>query len=230
MPRIKQPNILKQGLGGLVLGLALVGACVAAWFYWEHHFWTAWKGPTEITLAQLAKLENPSQLPSTWVKVTFAKAVETEVAIEEARIGENVTLEKYLLFQVGDRWMIAVVPAKFRGNVLSGQIYHNNGYMNNDAFAAIYKDYQEVHQGRLFPFEFHAEVDYGSNWTAFPWVLALFAGIGLFFGCLGFVGIRHSFLDPLPASTPEEVDSAAMTVTDDKIANILRSAGSGRGR
>src|SRR5262245_52403682 len=73
MPRASQPSPFQAGIQLGLVGIVMFVGSVAAWCYWGHHFWTALKGPTEVSLADIAKLEDPSQLPSTWVKVKFEK-------------------------------------------------------------------------------------------------------------------------------------------------------------
>jgi len=206
MPRILQPQSLKQGLGIVLMGLVIGGSAVGGWLYGQHHFWTALKGPTEITLDQLAKIEKPGELPSTWVKVAFEKAVKTKVQIVETGRGSESVAEEYWLFEVGDRWMIAIVQPSFKGNVLSGQVWHNTGSLNREAFTTILQDYQDIHQGKLIPFEFHAEQDYGSNWKAFAVVMGVFTGIGGLLAAMGLGGIVLSFR---PADAIDEANELA---------------------
>jgi hypothetical protein len=229
MPRILQPTALKQGLGAFVAGLVMVAAAIAGWCYWQHHFWTALKGPTPIKLEQLAKIEHPGQLPSTWVVVQFDKAVKTDVAIEEVQIGENRVEEEYWLFQAGERWMIGIVKPGFQGNVLAGQIYHNHHQLNNEAFVAVYQNYQDVHHGKLFPFELHAEVDYDSNWKAFAGLMGALAALGVFVGVLGCVITGQAFRPPLPGEAEAELDFSALesqtaVQAEDTIARFMREA------
>jgi len=226
MPRVLQPTVLKQALGVVLAGLVVAGLAVGGWFYCQHHFWTALNGPTEVTLEQLASLENPSQLPSTWVKVAFDKSVKTDVKIIDAVRGSDNVEEEYLLFQAGDRWMIAIVKPSFQGNVLSGQVYHGRSVNNNQAFVAIYQDYQDVHQGQLLPFEFHAELDYGKDWKLLPIVVGLFAGFGGLLSFLGCGGVAASFrpANPTPAAanSPFTPDLQSSTAATQVMSRVLR--------
>jgi hypothetical protein len=218
MPRVLQPTVLKQALGMILAGVVIAGLAVGGWFTWQHHFWTALQGPTQITLEQLSAIENPSQLPSTWVRVAFDKSVKTDVIVVDGARGDDAVEQEFLLFQAGDRWMIAVVKPNFQGNVLSGQVYHNTSFINNEAFVAIYQEHQDLHQGKLFPFEFHAELDYGSSWKTFAVVMGAFAGLGGLLSLMGCGGIAMSFrpADHVPAETnilvaPDQQSSTAAT-------------------
>jgi hypothetical protein len=118
---VLQPTVFKSGLNTIFMGLVVVAGSIAAWCYWGHHFRTALHGPTQITLADIARLEDPRQLPSTWVKVKFDKAVESEVVLEATRAGSSRIEEKYFIFQAGDRWVLACVPETFQGRHSKGK-------------------------------------------------------------------------------------------------------------
>jgi hypothetical protein len=196
MPTIKQPDAFKQGLGVALFGLVIAGVCAGAWFMWQDRYWIAQKGPTEITLAQLAALEDPSQLPSPWVKVTFDKAIDTGVAMEELRAGSSTIKYKFLLFQAGDRWMVATAPDDFQGNTLSGEVYHSTNPQDIEAFAEIFLKNKEVHGGRLFPFEFRADIDFGDNWKWFAYIVGGFGGFALLLALGGIHVLLQAFREP----------------------------------
>jgi hypothetical protein len=196
MQRASQPSQFQAGIQLGLVGIVMFVGSVAAWCYWGHHFWTALKGPTEVSLADIAKLEDPSQLPSTWVKVKFEKGVKSNVVMEETHNGISSIDEEYVLFQAGDRWMIASVPPGFEGNEVSGQIWQNNASLARDVVKAVSEDLKDVHEGKLFPFELEGADDYGTNWKCFAGVMAFFAGGGLFFSFIGFGGVVKGFRSP----------------------------------
>jgi hypothetical protein len=198
MPKILLPTTFKNGRNMLIAGLVIAAGGVAAWCYWGHHLWTALDGPTEITLEQLAQVEDPAQLPSTWVKVKFDKAVKSEIVLEETRSGNSRIAEEYLIFQAGERWMIACVPGGFEGNELSGQIWRRGHGLARDAVAAITDELQDTHQGKLFPFEFDASEDYASKWQVTSGLIGVCAAAGVFFSFLGLAGMRRGCLPPRP--------------------------------
>ncbi len=208
MAAIHRPDLMKTGIGGVLMGLVMTGICVGGWFVYQDRYWTAQKGPTEVTLEQLAKLENPSQLPSPWVKVTFEKTVDTGVEMLEVRPGIEKVDYKFLLVQAGDRWMVATVPEDFRGNTLSGQIYHSTIPEDVQAFVEIYEKMKEVHGGRLFPFEFRADIDFGENWTTFAYIVGGFGILGLVIAGIGTNVIFQSFGEP--SEQPGEYASGKM--------------------
>ena len=207
MPAIKNPEAFKQGMGITLFGLVVAGGCAAAWFVWQDNYWTAQKGPTEIPLEQLARLEDPKTLPSPWVKVKFDKIVDTGVEMLEVRAGSETVDYKFLLCQAGDRWIIATVPDEFRGNTIDGQIYHSTNDQDVEAFAEIFHKQKEVHGGRLFPFEFRANIDFGENWTAFVYVIGGFGGVGLLLACGGLYQLVQAFREPAGYSANSQYSS-----------------------
>jgi hypothetical protein len=198
MARVLLPTVFRNSLNIMITGLVILGIAVGCWIYFGHHFWTALKGPTEITLADIAKLEDPKQLPSTWVRVKFDKAVKSEVVLEKTRSGVSSIDERYFIFLAGDRWMIACVPDKFSGNYLSGQICRRKAGLVREAANEIAKELQPVHQGKLFPFEFDASEDYGQKWKITTGIIGFVAGAGMFFGFMGLSGIKRSYQPPRP--------------------------------
>lgn len=223
MPRLRQPENLKTGAMLIVMGLIAVCGCTWAWYHWQDRFWIALKGPTEITPAALARIDDPSQLPSPWMKMTFEKGYDLDLAVTEDRIGDDLVEHKYLLIQIADRWLIATVKDDFQGNQLVGELYHSNDKLNNEAFVKIYNEHQDLHQGRLFPFEFHTAKDFGENWRLLPVALGLCGVFGLIFGFGGLHCTYTAFCEPKAAAT--EVEDPAITATNIAIARIMRDAG-----
>ncbi|MCI0359585.1 MAG: hypothetical protein L0211_14005 [Planctomycetaceae bacterium] len=203
MPPVLQPIQFRNGMKLGLFGFIMLAGSAIAWCGWGHHFWTAMKGPTEVSLEDIAKLEDPRQLPSTWVKVKFDKAVKSNVVMEESRNGVTSIDEEYVVFQAGDRWMIASVPPGFDGHELSGQIWQNNAPLARDVVKAVSDDLKDVHQGRLFPFELEADDDYRTNWFCFAGVMAMFGGGGLLFSFVGVGGVLKGF------RPPDSADNAA---------------------
>jgi hypothetical protein len=196
MPRVVQPSAFRLGLKLIGGGALVFVAVAAAWVYFGHHFWTALKGPTEVTLADIGKMSDPRELPSTWVKVKLDKVVPSNVVLEEVGAGTRHIEEEYLLFQAGDRWMIASVPPGFAGNEISGQIWRNNAPLAREIIAAVADELKDVHRGKLIPYQFHAGDDYGTNWKCFAGVMALFGGVGLILTFVGVGGVFEGFRPP----------------------------------
>ncbi|MCI0357528.1 MAG: hypothetical protein L0211_03460 [Planctomycetaceae bacterium] len=221
MSRIRNLSALAQGAGLAIFGLAIVGGSLVVWNMWQHHFWAAQKGPTKITPAELAQLEGPEALPYNWIRLEFGKSYATSQKVEEFKGGTRVIVQKYLLVPAGDRWLIALVPGAFGGNSIAGQIQQIPA--NSEAFAALEKECQERHQGRLLPFEFHAMPDYGTNWTYFAVVVAMFGVAGGVFLLWGSGGIYKGLWGPAPVSEAE-IRERTTAVVDDAIARIMQSA------
>jgi hypothetical protein len=230
---ILQPGLFKASLGMLLVGLVIIGGAVAAWCYWGHHLSTALKGPTEVTLEDIAKIEDPAQLPSTWVKVKLDKVVKSEIVLEKSPSngGVSYVAEEYLIFQAGDRWMIAAVPRGFKGQELSGQIWRRNSQVARKTVGAITKELEAVHQGKLFPFEFDASEDYRTGWMLATGIIGFFAASGALFSCVSLGGIRRSYRAPRPEdyglSSDDYPDLVVETPADAKAAVVMfiRDAG-----
>ena len=112
MARVLLPGVYRIGLVALGLGLVVVAGAVAAGCYFADHVRTAYEGPTQVKLEDIAKLEDPRHLPSTWVDVTFDKAVKSSFVVESRPTNGGIShvSEEFLMFQAGERWMIAAVP------------------------------------------------------------------------------------------------------------------------
>ena len=231
MPRILLPTTFRNGVSMLLVGLVIFAVGVGCWCYWGHHFWTALKGPTEITLEDLAKINDPKELPSTWVKVKFGKRVLSEVVLEETRAGVSRVEEEYFIFQAGERWMIACVPADFKGIELSGQIWQRGHGLAKDAVAEITRELHDVHRGKLFPFEFDATEDYAQKWHLTTVAIGLCAAAGIFFSGLGLHGMQRGCRPPRPEEyglPPEHYTDLVIETPEDAVRAVdifLRDAG-----
>ncbi|MCI0358118.1 MAG: hypothetical protein L0211_06530 [Planctomycetaceae bacterium] len=201
-----------KSVGFLLAGVVIIGVGALVWFQFEYMFWTALDGPTDVSLAELAKIEDPKQLPSEWIRVKCDKVVETSVVVERS---DGAIMAKYLLVPVGDRWMIAAVKDRSSVNVIEGQLYNSNCFANHDAIEAIVSEHQDLLRGRIYPFQFHGEVDYRDNGLYIPVVAGLTAVVGLVLGCMGIGGISLGLRDPAATQV------AAMAAADRTIDRIL---------
>jgi hypothetical protein len=217
MPRILQPVAFNQGLKAALIGLVLTAVAVGISCYWGHHVLTALKGPTAVTLADIAKMKDPSDLPSAWVKFPIEKYAKSNVYLEEVRSGVSSVDEEYIVFEAGDRWMIASVPADFNGHELSGQFWESNSPLIKEVLAAVAEDTKEVHQGKLYPLEFDMASNYGTEWLSFAGVVAMVGGGGLLFSFIGLGGVFRSFRpgDEMYQSD-DETESSDVLVDDER--------------
>ena len=209
-------------LGFLLAGLLLIGGGVAVWFQWDYMFWTALHGPTEVSLAELAKIEDPKQLPSEWIKLKCEKVIETNVVVERS---DGVVLTKYLLVPVGDRWMIAAVKANADVHEIQGQLYNSRSFENQDAIAAIINKHLDLLRGHTCPFQFHGEVDYRDNGLYIPVFVALIGAAGLVLGCGGIAGFSFTLRSPAASAVTETFEAAGIAAADRTIDRILHDKG-----
>lgn len=227
MARVLLPGVYRTGLAALAVGLALIGGAVAAGCYFGHHVRTAFEGPTKVDLDDIAKLEDPAQLPSTWVEVTPEKVVKSSVVVEKrpSNGGVSYVSEEFLMFRAGDRWMIAGVPRGFTGAQVSGQIRRRDDPVSRDAVAKVVKELEATHKGKLFPFEFDAAEDYGVQWKIGAGLIAFVAAAGLLFSCLGAGRIGASYRPPNPAEyglDPADYTDLVVETPDDARAAVER--------
>jgi hypothetical protein len=228
MMRVRSFRACLQGAGLVLFGLAVAGASLWALGRYHQHVWTALRGPTEMSLAALAKVNEPSQLPSLWVRVKFTKAYDTGKKVRlDTGMKKNVT-HKHLLVQVAERWMIAVVPAGFCGDTLTGRPFQTETPESAATLAAIKEETQEIHQGRLLPFALHTERDYRQTWTYFGIVMGIFVAAGGLFSWIGATSVYQGLYGPAAVSE-DEFEKRATVQVDAAIARIFESAGtSGR--
>src|SRR6476659_8960366 len=104
MASVLLPGVYRTGVVALGLGLVVAGGSVAAGCYFRDHLRTAFEGPTAVKLDDIAKLDDPQQLPSTWVDVTFDKSVKSSFVVESRPTNGGVShvSEEFLVFQAGD--------------------------------------------------------------------------------------------------------------------------------
>jgi hypothetical protein len=233
MAGVLLPGVYRTGLTALVLGLVLVTGALAAGCYFGHHVRTALEGPTKVKLEDIAKLKDPQQLPSTWVEVKFDRAVKSSLVVESRPTNGGIShvSEEFLIFQAGDRWMIAGVPRGFAAKELSGRIWRRSDDVSRNAVARITKELEATHQGKLFPFEFDASEDYGVQWKTVAGVIIFVAAAGILFCCLGVGNIRKSYRPPNPADygldPADYTDLVIETPADAEaaVARFIRDAG-----
>lgn len=200
MAKVLFPSTYRNGVIGLGLGVLLIGGAVAAACSYGHHIQTALKGPTRVKLEDIAPLEDPGQLPSTWVRVKIEKSVKSTVVVDSrpAKGGISRVSEEFLIFQAGDRWMIAGVPRGFKGKELSGSIGRLSDEASQEAVANVALELESTHRGKLFPFEFDAGEHYGEKWLTLGGLMLLAAVGGIVFCYLGASALHRSRQAPDP--------------------------------
>jgi len=175
MLRPQSPSRFYDGIKILLCGGVLLAACVGGLCYANLQLKVAAKGPQEITGEEIAKVTKLADMPHPWVTFTFDKSVQTEFAMVK---GSNQVEWVYDMVQVGDNWLLAGVPRDFQGNRLKGTLQSIPKKDLDEISAAT----QEIHQGRLMPFQFDGHLDFKQNAQAMWWVMASGCGLtGLFF-------------------------------------------------
>jgi hypothetical protein len=208
MLRPKSPSHFSDGIKILLCGGVLLALCVGGLCYASMQLKVAAKGPQEITGEEIAKITKLADMPNPWVTFTFEKSVPTEFAMVK---GSNQVEWVYDLVQVGDQWLLAGVPKDFQGNRLKGQLQTIPKKDLDDIRAAT----QEIHQGRLMPFQFDGHLDFAQNAQAMWWVMASGCGLtGLFF-LYGLALVIRSF-----CSDPNAEPATESTFADRKTVEV----------
>jgi hypothetical protein len=117
------PTERNQALGRAGLGAVMAVVGLTLLVYNGKWFWSAWRGPTAITMEELRQLQDPAGLDNPWVYFTFGKSIDTNLGLVRTKSGQQTTPKsKFLLIQVKDRWLIAEVPHNFGGSQLTGYL------------------------------------------------------------------------------------------------------------
>lgn len=206
MLRQQSPSHFFDGLKILLCGGVLLAACAGGLCYANYQLKIAAKGPQEITGEELAKVTKLADMPHPWVTFTFDKSVQTEFAMVQ---GTNQVEWVYDLIQVGDHWLLAGVPKDFQGNRLKGTLQSIPKKDLDNISAAT----QEVHQGRLLPFQFDGHLDFKQNAQAMWWVMVSGCGLTGLFSLYGLALMIRSFCtDPNAEPAIESVFADRKTV------------------
>lgn len=106
----------------LVVGAIIFLGAVGSMLYHARWIRSAFQGPKPITLAALQEVKDPETLPNPWVSFQFDEAIDTGFVMESTKKVTTTPRSKYLLIRVGNRWLIADVPAGFAGNQVVGYL------------------------------------------------------------------------------------------------------------
>jgi hypothetical protein len=195
-PKAGGPNLFTA-----LFGLAFLAAAgVIGYLQWENIKQTR-QGPTEVQASALAKAESLDGLPG-WVKFKPTKVTDTGVRRERTVNGRPVGTFKYLLVQVGDRYVVAEAwdTAATTGAV-TGRLEQWPARDRDGVVAEIYGKVAAA-RDKMTPFQIdtHTTNDEAALWM---WVLG---GICGFFGIgLVWTGVFGFKVEP-PPSPPEAVE------------------------
>jgi hypothetical protein len=176
---------------GVLFLLAGLGILIGA----QNWIRTVLAGPAPVTLGELRRLEDPSQLDTSWVRVRFGQMEETGLGVVSSGIipllmGE--TRSRYVLIQVEDQWLIAEVSEDQAGNELVGYLSKWHTPFSQKSLEQIDANFP----GRSFlPFQLDAHYKYRRE------CLAL-AGLG---GFLALSGLALLLFGRRHALKPEEM-------------------------
>ena len=128
-----------------------------------------------VSTADLLKARKPDDLGSPWIPYKADNVVETDVELVESKAGTQTVQAKFHLVQVGDQWLIAAMPPKFKGTKVAGEINNTGRALWKEARAKVEETTTQIHGGKLLPYQLHGYIDYGQNQKAF---LDVMGGLG----------------------------------------------------
>jgi hypothetical protein len=168
----KQAAIV-TGVGALMIAIA----GIAVWTCRENVA-RGFEGPLAVSTADLLKARKPGDLASPWISYKAENVVETDVELVESKAGTKTVQAEFHLVQVGDQWLIAAMPPKFRGTKVKGEINNTGHALWKEARAKVEETTSDVHGGKLLPYQLHGYIDYGQNQKAFLYVMGGLATVG----------------------------------------------------
>lgn len=155
----------KKAFQQLALGGALLLIALVLLLFNGRWINSAIAGPVPMTLAELRAMQVVNTLTNPWVTITYNNAIETDLIMVSTRKGTSTNRSRYLLIQVGDRWLIADVPHDYRGNQLTGYLDAWWSPLSREVIEKIGSKYPA--QKPLFlPFQMNAEYSYRGQCAA----------------------------------------------------------------
>ena len=167
----------KQAAILIVIGVVMLAAAV--FFVWDYQDEIArgYEGPLKVSTADLLKVRKPWDAGSPWISYQAENVIETEVELVESQAGNKTVEAVFHLVQVGDQWLIAAMPPKFKGNTIVGEISNREWHsLWKEARQQVEQATAEIHGGNLLPYQLHGYIDYGENQK---WFLYLMIALGI---------------------------------------------------
>jgi hypothetical protein len=161
----------------LIFGLAcLIGSIVLV--VWNLRWVSsAMAGPVKMSIAELAKIEDPARLDNPWVTISLAGAENTGLGLTSTKGGSTTNKSKYLVLPVEGRWLIVEVPANHSGNEATGYLDRWGTPLRKEAITKI-EAAKSQYKGKFLPYQFDGEYGYRSQ----CWAMLGIAGFGLVCG------------------------------------------------
>lgn len=160
----------------LVIGIVIVLGAVGFVLYHGRWVRSAFQGPVPVTLASLQEVKDPKSLSNPWISLSFNEAIDTGLVMESTNSGTTTVRSKYLLIQVGDRWLITDVPAGFTGNQVIGYLDKWWSPLSNKVIDQIRGRFP----GRdILPYQLNAEYSYKGQCLALLGIAGFIFLVGL---------------------------------------------------
>lgn len=104
----------------LICAVLSFATCAGGLWYFQDDINYLHNGPTEISAAELVKVDDLARLPSRWVRFTADNLVPTDADLVTGV--SDMVLGTIYLVQVEDRWLIALLNPNLSGNIVEGQL------------------------------------------------------------------------------------------------------------
>lgn len=167
----------------LLTALFCIGGCGFGLWYFRHDHDYVFKGPRQIEAADLLKLKSLSELPTPWVRFAPDEVIATEGELYAGNYSGVPPLARVYLVRIQDRWMLGLLNTNL-GESIEGKLLAGRPYYKEE-FTAIARDTQDIHKGKLLPFELHGYDDRAAD-ARFGYYFLWFCGgvgaVSLMFG------------------------------------------------
>jgi hypothetical protein len=202
--RSKNPRIR------LFVGVIVLLGALGLVLYHTRWVLSVFQGPVPITLATLQELKDPDTLSNPWVSFTFNEAIDTGFVMQSTKSGNTTQRSKYLLIQVGNRWLLADVPFAFTGNQVVGYL--------DRWWSPLSKQVIDQVRGRfpdrdIFPYQLNAEYSYRGQCFAMLGIAAFIFLAGL--AIIGFALSDMRKLKRMALDAPGNQPSAGEPLPED---------------
>jgi hypothetical protein len=113
--------------------------------------------PPLVSLKDLDRAEQVSELPRGRVRLDCSSAVEIKLRLVGKRYGSDEEKARYLAVRTGDHYLIAEVPPQGKGTVVEGALYKSDHPIDAEVREFAEKEHPRL-RGKLKPFNFSSVI------------------------------------------------------------------------
>jgi hypothetical protein len=181
-------------LGSLLclLGLGIL-LCNWKWIF------NAIQGPVFLSVHELSKIRDPSELPNSWITFVAANGSIMETGLGQMETASRKPISRYLLVGLESGNLVIEVPYKHKGMEFTGCLETWSWPFRESALDAVHSKFPGF---RVLPYQLDALNDYQGQ----CWALLVFAGlvilIGIWMRVYGFALPRKKVVTSSPRNGP----------------------------